>query len=90
VPRARVASRADTNPLAALVERFDPTVLDGAEGPPLQAYWLNFARTGDPSTPGLPSWPAYGASGRYLAFTTNGPVVRQGLASAACEHIQRP
>jgi len=31
-------------------------------------YWASFARTGTPSAPDAPSWPAYGRERAYLAF----------------------
>lgn len=39
------------------------------------AYWVNFARTGDPNGEALPNWPAYDSrSDVLLDFSVNGPV----------------
>lgn len=44
----------------------------------MMAYWASFARTGAPTAPEQPDWPAYGDSRTYMAFE-EGPVVREGL-----------
>jgi para-nitrobenzyl esterase len=44
----------------------------------VMAYWANFARTGAPTAPNQPDWPAYGESRTYMAFEAE-PVVRERL-----------
>jgi para-nitrobenzyl esterase len=51
----------------------------------MSAYWVQFAKTGDPNRPGLPLWPAYEAQeDRHLEF---GETVKegQGLKKAASD-----
>jgi para-nitrobenzyl esterase len=53
----------------------DLTARDEATARAANAYWANFARTGNPNGPGLPNWPAYSAkSDGIMDFTPDGPV----------------
>jgi para-nitrobenzyl esterase len=39
----------------------------------VQAYWVNFAKTGNPNADGLPPWPAYAKADRkFIHFTAEG------------------
>lgn len=58
--------------------------------PPLQAYWTNFAKTGNPNGPGLPKWPALGAQHHYIDFTPKGAVVGTNLRAEACRFFDAP
>ena len=47
---------------------------DEATAQAANAYWANFAKTGDPNGPGLPTWPAYEArTDGLMDFTEDGP-----------------
>jgi para-nitrobenzyl esterase len=51
------------------------TAQDEAIAQQANAYWVNFAKTGDPNGEGLPKWPAYDAkSDVLLDFSMSGPV----------------
>jgi para-nitrobenzyl esterase len=52
----------------------------------MQAYWANFARSGDPNGEGLPPWPKFTSPSRgYLAFTNEGAAAKSDLRRDACE-----
>ena len=52
----------------------DLTPADEAAAQAANAYWANFAKTGNPNGAGLPKWPAYTAAGdRIMVFTNDGP-----------------
>ena len=52
----------------------DLTADDEATAQAANAYWVNFARTGNPDGPGLPHWPAYDPrKDEIMDFTPTGP-----------------
>jgi para-nitrobenzyl esterase len=60
-----------------------PTSQDLAVSRMAQSYWVNFAKTGDPNGPGLPTWPRH-VAGRDQIFdfradgtASSGPDVRK-------------
>jgi para-nitrobenzyl esterase len=53
----------------------DLTDADRATARAANAYWTNFAKTGNPNGAGLPEWPVYSAKTDMLMdFTASGPV----------------
>jgi para-nitrobenzyl esterase len=53
------------------------TAADEAVAKQANAYWVNFAKKGNPNGGDLPHWPAYSAqSDELLNFTMNGPVAQ--------------
>lgn len=43
-----------------------PTPQDKAVSRTVQGYWVNFAKTGDPNGPGLPSWPRFDPAKKWI------------------------
>ena len=54
------------------------------------AYWVNFAKTGDPNGPGLPHWPAYTEAGdQLLNFTNDGPVAQADPLKTSLDLVEK-
>jgi para-nitrobenzyl esterase len=63
---------------------------DKATASTANAYWVNFARTGNPNGPGLPHWPACDArSDTVLDFSLKGPVAGPDPWKARLDLIER-
>jgi para-nitrobenzyl esterase len=66
------------------------TAADAATARAANAYWSNFARTGDPNGAGLPDWPAYSPlQDVVMIFTPEGPQAFQDPWKARLDLTER-
>ncbi|CAN5434088.1 carboxylesterase family protein [soil metagenome] len=62
---------------------------DAAMARTIQGYWINFARTGNPNGPGLPTWPAYTAEDDTLmAFSKAGAVATERFGQGRLDLLE--
>jgi para-nitrobenzyl esterase len=67
-----------------------PSSANSTTWPPLQEYWANFARSGNPNGHGLVSWPGHGTSANYVDFTPQGTVRGTQLRGPICRLLNPP
>jgi para-nitrobenzyl esterase len=51
----------------------------------VQAYWSNFAKTGNPNGAGVPNWPRFGSAREYLDLGSPAPVAKSALRAPFCD-----
>jgi para-nitrobenzyl esterase len=69
-----------------------PTPKDEATSDMIRTYWTNFAKTGDPNSAGVPSWPAYNNAKPQMLHiasdnTKAGPIVSVSGLEALDEYF---
>jgi para-nitrobenzyl esterase len=67
------------------VYRAVPANLAAGDWPPVQRYWANFIRNGNPNGAGLPAWPGVAERDAVLSIAPAGIQVRHGARAAICE-----
>jgi para-nitrobenzyl esterase len=55
----------------------------------LGRYWINFAATGNPNGPGLPTWPAYRADAEEMADFGDGVNILKAYRTAQLDVIEK-
>jgi para-nitrobenzyl esterase len=74
----------------AFVMNPQPAGKTDAQWPRLLDYWTQFAKTGDPNRADLANWPSFGADGRYIEFSTSGPLTRDHQRAPLCQWRDTP
>jgi para-nitrobenzyl esterase len=63
------------------------TQADSGLAATMSGYWANFATTGDPNGPGLPTWPNYHSLEKQIIILDNHPVAGQLTEAATLDFL---